>query len=194
MSKFSEIAGYEGIYFVSSSGQVKRNGKLLKPGLGTNGYLSVALCLNGKSRRRTVHRLVAETFLCRESSKQEVNHRNGDRVDNRIENLEWITRSENIKHSYDVLGRKPPRSQLGNFGTRHNRSAHIIMTSPDGRLIEFGSGLEAKRERGFDHTSLSYWRDSLPHLFKRGKLKGWTLIEYLTPPSSLPRVHFELIP
>ena len=76
-----------------------------------------------------------------------------------------------------MLGKKVPPSALGKFGAEHNRSKAFVLISPDGEEIDFGSGLEATRRYGFDHTSISYARkhQDLPHTFRRGKLKGWTL-------------------
>lgn len=173
------IDGFGGLYTVTSCGKVKRGGKLLKGGLGTNGYRGVSLCYQGKPKRREVHRLVAIAFIPNPDSKREVNHKNGDKLDNRVENLEWATSKENKIHSINVLGKKNPGTYRGKFGSEHNRSKSFEMISPDGEIIKFGSGLEAGRKIGIDHSSISYARKhfTLPHKFKRGKLKGWTLNE-----------------
>lgn len=80
-------------------------GRLLKPRLQNGGYLVVWLCSNGVSRAVTVHRLVALAFLG-DSNGLDVNHKNGDKQDNRLENLEYVSRRVNIDHSYNVLNRK----------------------------------------------------------------------------------------
>ncbi len=77
-------------------------GRPLKSHLFTNGYVGVAL---GRDNCHLVHRLVAAAFIDGDTSKQ-VNHKNGIRNDNRVENLEWLTCSENHKHSYKSLQRK----------------------------------------------------------------------------------------
>lgn len=64
-----------------------------------NGYLSVHLCVEGKEKRYLVHRLVAEAFIPNPDNKPCINHINGDKTDNRIENLEWCTQSENVQHA-----------------------------------------------------------------------------------------------
>lgn len=112
---WKDVDEYEGIYQVSSHGRVKRvapgpstwPGRLLKPGRNTYGYLHVSLYRDGKEQTVAVHRLVAEAFLERPSpGHNEVNHKNGDKTDNRVENLEWVTCSENHRHAHRVLGRR----------------------------------------------------------------------------------------
>jgi hypothetical protein len=104
-------------YEVSNQGRVKSLAKVVPNGAGgkpmqerilktwkTNGYLYVGL---GRNFKTTVHRLVAAAFLEPDDSRPHVNHKNGFRADNRAENLEWVTSSENHLHAYRVLGRVP---------------------------------------------------------------------------------------
>ena len=122
------VRGYEGLYEVSNLGQVRSldhmvtqistagkpferlvRGRLRKPVLAKEGYLSLILS-NGSSRKLVrVHRLVAEAFLPKGSGNLEVNHIDGDKTNNAVENLEWVSRSENIRHRYDVLKERKPR-------------------------------------------------------------------------------------
>ena len=85
------IQGYEE-YQVSDFGRVKRGGKILKPWRG-NRYLQVALSNNGAVKNKLIHRLVALAFLPNPENKPTVNHLNEIKHDNRLENLEWETRS-----------------------------------------------------------------------------------------------------
>lgn len=92
-------------YQVSNLGNVKGvRGKILKPFFGGK-YLYVSL---GRKKKYLVHRLVLQTFNPVENmDKLQVNHKDGDTTNNKLSNLEWVTPSENIKHSYEVLKRKP---------------------------------------------------------------------------------------
>lgn len=98
------INGFEGLYEISSYGRVKSfkshpSGKILKTSLDSNGYPKISLSKNGAKKDATVHRLVAETYLPRVDGKTCVNHIDGNKANNRLDNLEWCTYSENIKHA-----------------------------------------------------------------------------------------------
>ena len=113
MENWVPIDGYEGLYEVSDAGMVRSlkrtttSGKVLSQRAGTGGYLRVCLCENNHKKTFVVHRLVASAFIENPEHKPEVNHKNGIRTDNRASNLEWVTRSENEQHAYDVLGKSP---------------------------------------------------------------------------------------
>jgi len=99
---WKDVIGYEGLYKVSSVGNVKnRFGRNLKPSFG-RGYKRVVLFSKAKDTTKYVHRLVAESFLLNLEKKQTVNHINGNKLDNKIENLEWLTQKENIQHSVKI--------------------------------------------------------------------------------------------
>lgn len=102
------IKGYECLYEVSTMGRVRRLrktpngdiGSLLKPAIDRAGYKRVRLCKEGTVFAVYVHRLVASTFLGERSG--EVNHINGDKQDNRLDNLEWCTHQENMQKAADT--------------------------------------------------------------------------------------------
>jgi hypothetical protein len=77
------------------------DGRVLKPAKDNKGYLRVGLTINGKLCTKKVHRLIAQTFISNTLNKPFVNHINGIKNDNRVENLEWVTAKENTKHAID---------------------------------------------------------------------------------------------
>lgn len=115
MEIWKDIPGYEGLYQVSNLGRIKSLERDFKDKLGRRwyrkesilksnnlgGYLSVSLRKDGKTRYKSIHRLVALVFIPNPNMKLEVNHKNGLKDDNRLENLEWCDRSYNLKHAYD---------------------------------------------------------------------------------------------
>ena len=104
MEVWKLIEEYDGIYAVSSQGRVANaiTKKLLKPEIHTNGYVRVHLCKGGKVRPMYVHRLVACTFFDSDTARPFVNHKDGDKTNNHVDNLEWVTHSENMRHAVEV--------------------------------------------------------------------------------------------
>ena len=101
MEVWKPIVGYEGRYWVSSQGRV-RGPKCILKGTSRGEYLTVQL--GHKGPRVYIHRLVADAFILNPENKSQVNHKDGNKHNNAVENLEWATSSENIKHSCKVLG------------------------------------------------------------------------------------------
>lgn len=95
---------------------IGRRGKLLKGRVDRCGYKEVLLSENGKSKNYLVHRLILMTFCPRsDADKLFVNHKNGNKADNRLENLEWCTRSQNTRHSYENGLQKMVSNPHGKF-------------------------------------------------------------------------------
>lgn len=164
------IANTDNVYWVSSLGRVRSIDRIisysdgrkeLKEGseiIGSvtrNGYRIVGLTVNKIRKYYTVHRLVAEAFIPNPENKPQINHKNGIRTDNRVENLEFCTQSENMKHSYRVLSRKHPRPNLGKFG-KDNPLSKIVLQIKDGKVIaEFYGMKEASRVTGISQSHIS---------------------------------------
>jgi hypothetical protein len=103
------IKQFADYYEVSNQGAVRnsRTGTIMTPRKDRGGYLTVRLYSNGRTSTRFVHRLVAEAFIAKQPGLDIVNHLNGDKTDNRMENLEWTTHSGNIRHAYKTGLCKP---------------------------------------------------------------------------------------
>jgi hypothetical protein len=124
------IDGFEN-YFVTICGKVLSNkvfsrnvkGELREmiPQWCGRGYHQVVLYKDNKAYQKSIHSLVAEAYLIKRVNKNEINHKNGIKTDNKVHNLEWATRSENIRHSYD-LGLKSGLKGESNGRSKLNES------------------------------------------------------------------------
>lgn len=173
MEIWKDVVGFEGVAKVSNYGRIKslprvttqtnrwggthkvrRKGGIRKPSRFTNGYLGITF---GKgSKCYMVHRIVAAAFIPNPENKEQVNHKNGIRDDNRADNLEWATCSENHKHSYDHLKRK-----------KHGLAEKITIISPSGEKKKFPSGLAAAKYLGVNPGSIG------SAATRNHKCKGW---------------------
>jgi len=115
----------------------------LKGRLNRGGYLLVALYKDGKPYQRLIHRLVAQTFIPNPENKREVNHKNGDKANNSVENLEWATPSENMQHAHDN-GLKPTSEKVKKVW----REMGALLTFEQAEEIRslYGSGKYTQKE------------------------------------------------
>lgn len=140
MEVWRDIVGFEK-YMVSNLGRVysKKSGLILKPGKDKKGYLRISFYENGKSNTRKVHRLVAQAFIANPDNLPQVNHKNEDKTDNSVGNLEWCTNSYNRYY-----GTATERTKKSNMNCKS--------TSVPVRCVETGivypSIREAARETG----------------------------------------------
>jgi len=138
------IKDYEGLYEVSNWGRVRnsRTGRVLRPGLAGNGYYTVNIC---RRNSKCIHRLVAEAFIPNPNNYPEVNHKDENKLNNRVDNLEWCPAEYNI-----------------NYGTGNERRLYterlgtIYQYTPDGRLYWiWRSATECSKITGFSQGNIS---------------------------------------
>lgn len=152
---WKDVIGWENIYEVSDSGMIRRvdTGIVLSLKPHKNGYVYANLSFNGIKQHFRVHRLVAISFIPNPDKKEYVNHVNGIKHDNRVENLEWTTPSENDLHAYKNGLRVSPKVWSGKYGKHHNRSLKVRMIS-DNEVKIFDSIQEAERLTNVGHQNI----------------------------------------
>lgn len=175
------VVGYEGLYEVSNLGRVRslRYKKIKKLSLTKYGYYIVGFCINYKNNVHLVHRLVAEAFLPNPNNLPEVDYINTDRTDNRLENLRWVTRKENmnnpitIERAKDTFNKKTYHEKekclnnlkLGRLGHKlseetkmkisKSHSKPIIQLKLNGEFVRvWESAYKAQKETGMCQASI----------------------------------------
>jgi hypothetical protein len=136
--RYTYINGYKRNYRLYIDGEIwsVKSGKFLKQE-NSKGYKRVTLSIDGKTKRFQVHRLVAMYFIKNQFNKPCVNHIDGDKQNNYLNNLEWCTYSENENHSYNILGKINPIRKLSELdvidikkncikGVNHNNRGNVL--------------------------------------------------------------------
>ena len=150
-----DIKGYEGQYQVSNKGDVRSidrinhigrrySGRTLRPRYHTNGYLQVDLRKDGIRKSKLIHRLVAEVFIPNQNNYLEINHKDENKTNNYVENLEWCTKEYNMNH-----GTQKERASQ----TRSKKVKAINVKT--GEVLTFSSGKEAKSKGGYSRGCVS---------------------------------------
>lgn len=143
-STWSKIHGFPN-YSVTKDGIVRNDirGTIKKTRTNRKGYDFVDLYNDGKRTRKRIHRLVMETFAEPDDKRFDINHKDGNKQNNNISNLEWCTKSENMQHAYNMGLAKPSYGMRGkqnpNAG-RHGKRIRIVETGE-----EFESSLECEK-------------------------------------------------
>ena len=140
-----DVVGYEGLYKVSNLGNVKNclSGRILKLCNDKDGYKIINLYKNGVRKTYGVHRLVSKAFLTNPNNLPQVNHKDEDKTNNRVDNLEWCDAKYNL-----------------NFGTAQERKAKkisksIVQFNKNGNFInEYQSAREAERKTGINQGNI----------------------------------------
>ena len=151
METWKDIKGFEGIYQISNMGRAKSfkadpNGRILSIKNSKGDYLNIVLCHGNKRRSVKVHRLVAEAFIPNPDNKPEVNHKDGNKQNNRVGNLEWVTRAENHRHA---LALNPNILKGMVQYNRYIRPRTIQQFTMDGRFVaEYANSTEAEKATG----------------------------------------------
>lgn len=142
--------------FRNKYGIIKRE-KILKPQKDSKGYLHVALCHNNKTKIITIHRLVAKTFIPNTQNKPQVNHINGIKTDNRVENLEWCTASENQLHAFaNNLTKRYKGIDNYHYGKPSNKRKKVCQYDLQGNFIkEWESVVEASKKLKLSQGNIS---------------------------------------
>ena len=143
MRAWKDLKGYEGVYEISNEGDLRRIPKRthLKPRLTYDGYVNYRVCMYGVTKTVSAHRAVAIAFIPNPENKETVNHKDGVKSNNHVDNLEWATRTEQVQHSYD-LGLKQPvhtNRKLSKEDVLEIRATYVKGSK------EFGSGALAKK-------------------------------------------------
>lgn len=161
------IPGFEGRYEVSDKGRIRTcsNGRwgnrqscrIMSLKVNTVGYFCVNLYKpfsGGKSTCQMVHRLVAEAFIPNPENKPQVNHIDGNKLNNKVENLEWVTASENKYHAVRTGLQKPSKKQKEI--TIQRCSIPVVVFDADMNEVgRFGSAKDAARATGADHSAVT---------------------------------------
>lgn len=197
MAEIRDIVGFGGKYQITSTGKVlnKKTGKEIKPYVVRGGYLQVGLWSDGKRHNQSLHRLVAKSFIPNPDDKPCIDHINTDRQDNRVENLRWVSYSENMKNSKTLgkISKVTKGSVWWNNGRKEQRSFKKL-SSPwkRGRLPQTNNKISKSLE-GKKLSKATRAKMSATHKKKfaeKGKFHWWTDGERIVASKEKPEEGF----
>jgi hypothetical protein len=154
MEMWEDIKDYEGLYQISNLGNVKSIKKGIVVGdIIKGGYRRIPLYKNGKYKRFMIHRLVAEAFVKNPDNKPEIDHIDGNSLNNMADNLRWCSHKENLNNPITL--KRKSIAQLGNhmtgrFGALHHNSKKVLCIETK---TVYGGIAEAERQTGIKHIS-----------------------------------------
>lgn len=141
-----------GRYYATEDGHIYDfiREQLVSECLIKSGYLIVHLRDNGKSKIYTVHRIIGRVFCDGYRECLDINHKNGNKTDNKPENLEWVTRSENLQHAYKIGLRKSQKGEK-----RNSLAKGVTRISDSGEEKKYRTLQEAADDSGVFHQNIS---------------------------------------
>ena len=155
---WKDLKGFEGKFKISSTGIIlnKNNNAKVKTRISKDGYVYVSLYYNKKSYIKTLHGLVAKTFINKDDNNNlEVNHIDGNKLNNNIDNLEWITHKDNIKHAWNNKLFEPVREASRRYGKDNPFAKSVIQYDLNmNKIKEYSCIAEAVRKTKINKTSI----------------------------------------
>lgn len=156
---FKDIEGYENLYQVSNTGKIKsllnNKNQIMKQSIHSCGYYKITLLKDKKYHTKYVHRLVAIAFVPNPDNKSQVNHIDGNKLNNNVSNLEWVTPSENQLHAIKLHLREPS-PMTNKKGILNHNSKPIIQLTLDGRFVKCWDCIsDAAKYYGVNPTNIS---------------------------------------
>lgn len=155
---WKDVEGFEGLYMISNHGRVwsHNSNRLMSTSLNDSGYEKITLSKNNKRKYITVHRLVAINFLPTVPNKYLVNHKDENKINNCVSNLEWCNNKENVNHGTSIVRMLSNRSKSSKW-IEKNKKQSIPVTSVNistGETKQYPSYVSAKKD-GFDPSTIS---------------------------------------
>ncbi len=137
--------------FVNNRGNIVDTGKVKKTQILNTGYEQVQFLVDGERKVKSVHRLVAENFIVNTDSKPVVNHKDGNKTNNHVSNLEWMTRSENDIHAFKTGLRVPCLALTGIPNDKLSQEVHQIK---DGVIVKTWKSMAEAQRAGFSQGNI----------------------------------------